>query len=363
MTGDGDKGRRDSVRINSAIVLLAMIVAANVGCSGKRPALDGAQRETLGRRAMTCLIAAVQYKSNPAVRVEAVEALQSSDSESAGPWIRSALKDDHPAVRFAACVAIGAMRDQLGAEGVGRRLTDGDASVRVAALFARHRLGDTSQSGHIPEYLLDNDDATVRRNAALVLGMMEEPGVVKILARAMRDSDAGVRQHALEAMARLGNRDAAKELTFMASAGVGTDEVFAVQALSATGERMYADTFRYKLSSAAHLETRLAAARALGLLGFDDGYDVALNAMKKARVRLADAHDPPAMQVLRARQLAAAALGAIGRADALPALTDMLNRSSDPRLQVSAARAILSIPREKMLMQRSFDPADPWLAP
>ncbi|MGH8596842.1 MAG: HEAT repeat domain-containing protein, partial [Gammaproteobacteria bacterium] len=46
---------------------------------------------------------------------------------------------------------------------------------------------------------------------------------------------------------------------------------------------------------------------------------------------------------LRSRQLAAAALGAIGRPDALPALAKLLKESGDPRVQVSAGRAILDI--------------------
>ena len=47
--------------------------------------------------------------------------------------------------------------------------------------------------------------------------------------------------------------------------------------------------------------------------------------------------------MLRTRQLAAAALGSIGRADALPLLAELLDDPRDPRVQVSAARAILDI--------------------
>ncbi|MBU0718002.1 MAG: HEAT repeat domain-containing protein, partial [Planctomycetes bacterium] len=48
-------------------------------------------------------------------------------------------------------------------------------------------------------------------------------------------------------------------------------------------------------------------------------------------------------QVLRIRQLAAAALGAIGRPEALPALGKLFEDSSDARIRVSAAKAILEI--------------------
>ncbi len=129
----------------------------------------------------------------------------------------------------------------------------------------------------------------------------------------------------------------------MTNAGIGPEEVFAISALAATHDPVYAEGFRYKLATATHIETRLAAARGLGLLGFDDGYDVALRALRSVRPVRPSASDSPEGQTLRARQMAASALSAIGRVDALPALDRLLERSRDPRVQVSAARAILEI--------------------
>jgi HEAT repeat protein len=172
---------------------------------------------------------------------------------------------------------------------------------------------------------------------------MDAPGIVKMLARAMKDPDAGTRHYALEAMARLGNSEAKQELTFMTSAGVGADEVFAIAALARTGDRAYLDTFRYKLATAPHIETRLTAAWGLGELGDDEGLDVALTALQTNRTILDDPQDPPENQVLRVRQLAMVALGAIGRIDALPTLAELMNDPSDPRVQVSAAYAIVRI--------------------
>jgi len=323
--------------------LLALITGCAAGRSLVSPPLIN--RTTLKREAMEALKAAIDYTPNAVVRVEAVEALESSGLAEADPWIRSALTDEHPAVRFAACVAAGMARDPSAQTVLNNRKDDDNPSVRVAALFALHRLGDTTRTGDMPHYLLELDDPAGRRNAAFVIGLLGEPGAIKILARAMKDSDEGVRQHALEAMARLGNRDARRELAFMANSGLGPEEVFALNALGQTGDPIYQDTFRYKLDTAVHLETRLAAARGLGLLGFDDGFQVALTALKIKRPARDDPNDPPEAQVLRARQLAAAALGAIGRSGALPSLRKTLHRQSDPRVQVSAARAILEILR------------------
>jgi HEAT repeat protein len=332
---EGRRGRRLSLGTAVVIVL--------AGCV--QPRVDRAtdNRVELRRRAMECLKAAVAYRYNPVVRVEAVEALKGVQSAEGSPWIRSALLDDHPAVRFAACVAVGEVRDAGAEAGVAKCLKDADAAVRVAALFARHRLGHTERTGDMAGYLLNDPDATVRRNAALVLGLLGERGAVKILAKGMKDADAGVRDHALEAMARLGNREARQELTFMTGAGVGSDEVFAINALAATGDPAYAETFHYKLATATHLETRLAAARGLGLLYSDQGFELAMRALRQGPSRRDDPQDPVEGQALRTQQLAAAALGAIGRTDALPALTEVMEKSDDPRVQVSAARAMLDI--------------------
>ena len=197
--------------------------------------------------------------------------------------------------------------------------------------------------GELAGYLLSHKDPMVRRNAALALGRLEEPGVVKTLARAMRDTDPGVRDQALEAMAILGNREARQQLRLVANSGIGQEEVFALNALIATHDPTGGDLMRYKLQTGMHLETQLVAARGLGLLGDGAGLRVALRNVRFNRPRTSEPDDPPEAQVLRTRQLAAAALGAIGDPEALPALERMMTDSDDPRLQVAAAKAILEI--------------------
>lgn len=329
-----------NVNARWTMLLTALLV---VGCARPRFSQNAVDRVTLSRRALGILSAAVRYDQNPAVRVAAVEALETAAPDEGAAWIRAALWDDHAAVRFAACLAVGRLRDAESTGTIRARVSDVDANVQVAALFALHRLGREENTGRMATYLLAGDDVTLRRNAGLVLGMMDEPSAVKVLARAMEDRDPGVRHHALEAMARLGNREARQELTFMTNAGIGPEEVFAIAALAATRDPVYAQAFRYKLATATHIETRLAAARGLGLLGLDEGYDVALRALRFVRPVRRSANDSREGQALRARQMAASALSAIGRVDALPALARLLDRSRDPRVQVSAARAILEI--------------------
>lgn len=324
-------------------IVTALLLVVPIGCAAPPRETPGSTPASLRDRASRCIKAAVAYTANPAVRVEGIEALQSLRSTDALPWLRTGLADEVPAVRFAACVALGVLRDADSLDLLRARRFDPDASVRLAAVFALHRLGSTEDSGRLADALLGNADIPVRRNAALLLGLTGETGAVKVLAKAMRDTDPGVRQHALEAMARLGNREASQELVFMTNSGAGTDETFAIGALETTGDRRYLDAFRYKLVNGPHLETRLAAARALGRLGEEAGLGLAIRSLRDGPAPSRDPNDPPEEQSLRIRQLACAALGAIGNPDALAVLEETLTQSPDPRLQVSAAKAILEI--------------------
>ena len=78
-------------------------------------------------------------------------------------------------------------------------------------------------------------------------------------------------------------------------------------------------------------------------MGSDEGFDLARKALRTYKPMIDDPKDPAAGQILRVKQMAAAALGAIGRVEALPALAKLMDDPADPRLQVSAARAILEI--------------------
>ncbi|MCO6435956.1 MAG: HEAT repeat domain-containing protein [Phycisphaerae bacterium] len=326
-----------------SVALAGLVIGAGCAAPGRPTAGMRIDRAGLKHRALEYLRQAVGDGSNPAVRVAAVESLRWSDDPESLPWIRTALADPHPGVRFAGAVAVGELRDEAARSRVARLLDDSEDSVRAAAIFALHRLGDKRPTAQLGTMLLQDKDPLVRRNATMLLGMLGEPGSVPILARAMADRDPGVRQQALEAMARLGNVDARQELVFMTNAGVGADEVFALQALDRAGDPAFIDTFRYKLGAADHVETRLAAANGLARFGIQDGYELAMETARAPRATSGDPNDPAAGQMLRMRLLACKVLGTIGRADALPLLDRLLEESDDARVRVGAALAMLRI--------------------
>ena len=314
------------------------------GCVPGNPYLqDPARMSRLKERALDALKRGVRYDAIPSVRAQAIESLQEEAPEQGLPWVRVGLSDEHPAVRFAACMALGTLQDEGSRDSITRLLQDPDDSVKVAAIFALHRLGDISHTARLASFLRDHPEPAVRRNAALVLGRLGEPGAIPLLAGVVGCKDDALHAQALEALVLLGNKQAMQQMTFVANSGNGPEEVFALNALAMTGDKGLIKTFEYKLAEGSFLETRLAAARGLGELGSTEGLKVALEGIRFNRPTPGLENDPPENQLMRVRQLAAAALGAIGDPAALVPLAERLEDNSDPRVQVACARAILRV--------------------
>jgi HEAT repeat protein len=330
-------------------LLVCLLVS---GCSQLR--IDPAERVRLQNRAMDALTLGVRYEYLPTVRAQAIEALQETVGDEALPWIRHAVHDEHPAVRFAACVALGMCRDRLMQETIREMLDSNLPSDRIAAIFALHRLGDASHTAELAGYLLEAEDSETRSNAALVLGRLGEPGAVKLLARVMNDPDPGIQANALEAMVLLGAAEARSALYAHAYGGIGVQETFALMALAGTREPKLRGLFEQKLHSGLHVETRLAAARGLGVLGSSAGFDLAFRSLDY-RADADSENDPAENRTMRVRQMAALTLGAIGDLRALPKLEKMMNESNDPRLQIAAAKAILELVGAPAPRRSSFE--------
>jgi HEAT repeat protein len=291
---------------------------------------------------MACLVQGVTYEHSSIVRVQAVEGLQDHGGEASLRWIRQAVHDEDAAVRFAALMALGQRQDRVAESAIRRLATQGQASDRIAAIYALHRLGDASRTADLAAYLIDSPDLATRRHAAMVLGYLGEPGAVRLLARVMREDDPGLRANALESMLMLGADEARATLYANAFSGVGAEEAFAVMALGRLRDRALSDLYRQKVDTAFHMETKLAAARALGMLGDDYGLAVAREALT-FQTSKSEKNDPAVNRTFRVRQMGAVALGEIGESVAVPDLVRLMVEADDPRLEIAAATAILAI--------------------
>jgi HEAT repeat protein len=205
---------------------------------------------------------------------------------------------------------------------------DKSRNVQVAVRFALHRLGDTTYS-HDLESTSRSPERSVRANTAVVLGLLGEPSAINILKGMQRDSDSSVRIQAAEAMWRLGSKDGLDSLVAISLSRYPDDQMIAYMALAAPRDKRVIQHIRLGLvSQDNYVEVTLVAARAMGLLGSDEGYGLAIKATSSV--------DP------RQRSLAALALGAIARSDAQAALAQLL-KDSDPEVRLSAATAILQL--------------------
>lgn len=284
------------------------------------PALSAAARRKV--------VEAMQ-SSDPLVRAQAIEALRASPDAESNRQVVRALADPHPGVRFAAAMLVGELGIRDGYPSLRRLAGDPDANVQVAARFALHKLGDARLT-HDLEKLAQSEDPRVRRNVALALGLLGEKSAIRTILRVLRsDADPLVRQQAIEAMWRLGDDEALKSIVALTASGYADDKIVGLLALAAPRRQIVREHVRGLLAGDdVHVEVTLVAARAMGMLGSDEGYKIALDA---ARSR-----DP------QQRFLAALALGAIGRPDAQDDLRRLL-ADPEPNVQLAAASAALQL--------------------
>lgn len=260
--------------------------------------------------------------TDPFVRAHAVEASREALGSAARDDILRALQDIEPVVRFAATMSSGELRLEEARPTLHTLLADADPSVQIGAIFALHRLGDTQYSAGL-EQALQSREARVRANAILALGRLGERSAVRILMPMLRDSEVTVRYQAAEALWRLGSEDA---LSFLIATSLSPDpaaQMPGILALAMPRDPRVIQHVRAGLDSD-FVEVKLVMARALGMLGSDEAYVLAIDGCRSEKPEQ--------------RYLAALALGAIGRADAQEALAPLLKDvNADVRLAASTA--------------------------
>jgi HEAT repeat protein len=278
-------------------------------------AIDPSLRNSARTQLMT------DAQSDDAVlRANALEAMQDTLGEQAAPQITTALGDKASLVRFAACMAAGKLKLSSAYATLAQLANDPDDNVKVGARFALHRLGDKRRTNEL-EALAQHIDPGVRGNVAMAIGLLEEPSGINVLRGLAADKDMTVRLQAFEAMWRLGNRQGLESLVAGTLSSFADDQLVCVLALAQPRDSRVRPHLYGKLTSE-YPEVALGAARALGMVGSDEGYIVAIKG----------ARSPDARQ----KVLGALALGAIGRADAQEYLAPLLK---DPSAQVRLATA------------------------
>ncbi|MFQ5805512.1 MAG: HEAT repeat domain-containing protein [Phycisphaerae bacterium] len=317
--------------------LLTLSLVLSCGCQGPNVQLTPQQQAQLEHRAMALLVRAAQSDLNVA-RANAIEALVDVAPDENLPVFRAAVTSESTLVRYAGCVALGEVRDSASLRAFRRLLEDPDARIRLAAAFAACRCGETNPRRVLVQTLNDHPDEKLRADAAYLIGKLGEPQAAKRLRLARgREKSNHVLLHILTALAMLGDEDARDALIYYTQSDTNS-RLVALQALvELAPPRARTALLRLLNEESYYLQARLIAARALGKLGVDAGYDLAI----KTLIRTADDEN----ETMQIRVNAALALGAIGRPRALPALRRLAETEDDPRTQVATCYAICQIVR------------------
>ena len=275
-------------------------------------------------------LAAASTADDPVLRESVTIMVRGMNDPIAREVILRGLQDRESVVRFQAALGAGEQRLAEARPLLEPMAEAPDLHLRVAVIYALHRLGVTDHT-HELETTAIHPDPGVRADTAMALGMLGEKSAIRtdrsILRVLARDSEPLVRQRAWEAIWRLGDDSAVDELVGLSMSRFADDQMLAIQALAAPRNPSVREVIRNCLT-ADHAETSLVAARAMGQLGRDDGYGVALKGAKSGEGRQ--------------RFLAALAFGAIGRTDAQPTLKKLM-ADKDRRVKLAAAAGLVEI--------------------
>jgi HEAT repeat protein len=154
----------------------------------------------------------------PVMRAAAVQSLSRLDADPAARRLVSAASDSDPWVRYFAARALGERRPPGAVDALARLALDDEAEhVRLAAIEALGRMGEASAVPVLAA--LSVSDERERSTAALrALGNFPHRDVWPPLQAALRRTAPEERTAAIEAVARLGGREAVELLEWMAAA-------------------------------------------------------------------------------------------------------------------------------------------------
>lgn len=221
---------------------------------------------------------------DPRARAAALEAI-APVADRAQTMVLLALEDDNPGVRFAALVTIGQQQMDGMAPAAMDLARDDNLSVRGAAVFAAQRCGgEVGRELSVLGQMLGSQDPTVRGNAAMLLGMLGDPGAIPMLeemaATPMPRVDAAERiwlqlQFA-EAVLKLNpdNEEMLEVLRSSSYSSIDDLRVLALRVVGEVGDQWMVRWMDAMIDGDDPIQVRIAAARSMAQMGHAAGRDL-----------------------------------------------------------------------------------------
>lgn len=337
--------RRYGLGLSALAVLLG-----GIGCAAPQRTTGNAITDRNLRDRSYNLLLNATTSAYDDVAAHAMEALADVAPEDGRPAFRDAVHSARPLVRFAGLVSLGRIRDRGALRLITQQINDKNALVRLAAAYAALRCGGSeSRFGPtLARALSDHPDENIRAEAAHLIGLLgEKRAKQRLRLTTQRDRSNKVVIQAYGALAMLGDPQGLNQLMAYTH-GDQVARVLALQLLLELGDERATTAFYDRLyvnsDTDEFLVLRLIAARGLGKLGDQRGYDGALHVLQTADeiVQVIKSPEERENERIKLRLNAALALGAIGNPAAIPALTEAAENDV-PTVQVAAAYAILKI--------------------
>lgn len=267
------------------------------------------------------LIKALHNKRNVFARMEAARALGDLGDPKAIDPLVDALKDRYRPVRDFAAEALGKLGgDPRGVEVFLEYVKDSKSMAREEGATALGKIGDRSAAEALIA-LLNDESFFVRQSAMISLGKIGDMRATEPLIPLLKDEDKDIRESASSALGSLGDVRAVEPL---------------IQTLKDESPRVryHAADSLGKLGDARAVEALIEATKDKGWLGESTGGS---QAKKKS------SNNPGSTPRRWVRQKAIEALGTIGDARAIPALTEALNDKHEP-VRETARQALEKLP-------------------
>lgn len=171
----------------------------------------------------------------PALHAAAMEVYRELNRDAPpGSNLAELLRDEGASVRLTTMMLKARRRRRTDAAYLDRAFREEpDASVRLAAVYGLARLGRVRYIQSLADGLRDESPA-VRRNAAMILGLLSNRSAVGMLREHLNDRDPVMRLNVAEAMARLGDRSGLPVVRAIAG-GAGGEPWWRVSAILLLG--------------------------------------------------------------------------------------------------------------------------------
>ena len=334
-------------RLLRVLLLCFGVLAAPVGCQWDREpvGLTVDAQETV-QRAEAVLRAAAEDE-DPFTRAHAMEAMGQTLAQGGGDLYVKALADPSPPVRFAAAMAIGDSQYAPAKPHLQALMEDPDtpAAFQCALIYALHRLGETEYNKRLGPFLWE-PDKWLRANTALVMGKIGHPSAIKPLKSLLVDEqDVTVEINTIESLATLGDVAAGMRLLGYCRTPYIDQQLVAIRAIARLQPEGAEAELRDKLHDSDWPRVRVAAAGGLGRTGhpLDKGYAYCIRALHQPMELLTKAYpeaEIPESHAASLQEMAAVALGWIGRPEAVNDLVPLLD-SPRGSVRVASAMSIL----------------------